>query len=99
MELAKARAIRVNDSDEDKDEIVSPADKNELMNMVRALQAKMEDLNTCNDLITKHGAALQRSLSELEQLDSSVEAIPRIRGVNERATLFRITSKCVESRV
>jgi len=95
LELAKARAIRVIDSDEDKDEIVSPADKNELVNMVRTLQAKMEDLNTCNDLITKHGAALQRSLSELEQLDSGQEAVSRIRSVNERATLFRITSNAM----
>jgi hypothetical protein len=53
LELAKARAIRIMESDEDKEDIVSPADKNELMNMVRTLQAKMEDLNTCNDLITK----------------------------------------------
>ncbi len=70
-------------------------DKNELQTTVRTLSAKLEDLNTCNDLITKHGAALQRALGELEQLDSSADVSAKIKSVNERATLFRITSNAM----
>lgn len=71
-------------------------DKNELQNTIRTLSAKLEDLNTCNDLITKHGAALQRALGELEHLDHNTDtAAAKIKSVNERATLFRITSNAM----
>ena len=71
-------------------------DKNELQNLLRKLNSKLEDLNTCNDLITKHGTALQRALSELEQLEPvSESATTKIKAVNERATLFRITSNAM----
>ena len=39
----------------------------ELVNAVRGMAGKLEDLRTCNDLIVKHGHALQRSVTELEQ--------------------------------
>ncbi|XP_023930845.1 oxysterol-binding protein 1 isoform X2 [Lingula anatina] len=82
------------DSEEDED-LISQPDKDELQNTLRTLGAKLEDLNTCNDLIVKHGAALQKSLSELEQLDNSTDTATRIKSVNERATLFRITSSAM----
>ena len=50
------------------EESVSQTDKTELQNTLRTLSSKVEDLSTCNDLIAKHGTALQRSLSELEAL-------------------------------
>ena len=62
---------------------------------MRTLASKLEDLNTCNDLIAKHGSALQKTLSELEQIDDSVEAAGKLKAVNERATLFRITSNAM----
>ena len=80
-------------SDDDEEESHSQPDKNELQNTLRTLSAKLEDLSTCNDLITKHGVALQRSLSELEQLDNP--SATRVKEVNERATLFRITSNAM----
>ena len=43
-------------------------DKNELQLMVSTLGAKLEDLNTCNDLIAKHESALLKTLSGLEQV-------------------------------
>ncbi|KAK2184491.1 hypothetical protein NP493_265g03034 [Ridgeia piscesae] len=49
-------------------------DKSELQTLLRQLNSKLEDLNTCNDLITKHGTALQRALSELEQLEPASES-------------------------
>ncbi|CAH1233259.1 OSBP [Branchiostoma lanceolatum] len=101
LELAKAKAIRLmesgaSDDDEDGQSHTSP-DKNEIQNTLRILSAKLEDLNTCNDLIAKHGAALQRSLSELEMLDkeNSTDVQSKVKAVNERATLFRITSNAM----
>jgi len=67
-------------------------EKLELDSTLRILGTKLSDVRTCGDLVTKHGAALQRSLVELEQLDSQSEAAARIKNVNERATLFRISS-------
>lgn len=52
----------------------------------------MENLKTCYDLITKHGAALQRALSELE---SGEDLTNKNKIVNERATLFRISSNAM----
>lgn len=56
---------------------------------------KLDDLSTCNDLIAKHGAALQRSLSELDGLKIPYESSEKLKAVNERATLFRITSNAM----
>lgn len=56
---------------------------------------KLGDLSTCNDLIAKHGAALQRSLNELDGLRIPYESSEKLKAVNERATLFRITSNAM----
>lgn len=77
------------------EETVSQTDKTELQNTLRTLSSKVEDLSTCNDLIAKHGTALQRSLSELETLKLPAESNEKIKQVNERATLFRITSNAM----
>ncbi|XP_039717684.1 oxysterol-binding protein 2 isoform X1 [Pteropus medius] len=100
LELAKAKAVRMmnshsDDSGDDDDETTSPADKNELHNTIRSLSLKLGDLSTCNDLITKHGAALQRSLNELDGLRIPYESSEKLKAVNERATLFRITSNAM----
>jgi hypothetical protein len=76
---------------DDEEEPVQP-DKDELQNALKTLGAKLDDLHTCNDLICKHGAALQRALVDVEQTDSAGDLAARIKPVNERATLFRITS-------
>ncbi len=66
-------------------------------------------MQTCHDLIVKHGLALQRSLAELDanhadhgsnpnpghhskKQPEAVDRNSRIKAVNERATLFKITS-------
>ncbi|XP_037775391.1 oxysterol-binding protein 1-like [Penaeus monodon] len=43
----------------------------------------------------KHGAALQKSLAELEALDNTQDLTAKIKTVNERATLFRISSNAM----
>ncbi|KAF4074153.1 hypothetical protein AMELA_G00236260 [Ameiurus melas] len=98
LELAKARAIRMmNDQSDDsgEEEPTSRSDRSELQGALKTLASKLDDLCTCNDLIAKHGAALQRSLSELEALRVPVEGNEKIKAVNERATLFRITSNAM----
>lgn len=77
------------------DEEEFPTDKNEIQAVLKTLVAKLEDLSTCNELIIKHGAALQRSLSELEQLDASPDLSTKTKAVSERATLFRITANAM----
>ncbi|CAG2053491.1 unnamed protein product [Timema podura] len=97
LELAKARAIRTiesEDEEEDYDTSVN-SQKNEFENMLKSLSTKLEDLQTCSELISKHGAALQRSLSELETLESDAETSTHLKSVNERATLFRITANAM----
>ncbi|NXA57955.1 OSBP1 protein, partial [Mohoua ochrocephala] len=96
LELAKAKAVKMlEESDDSGDESVSQTDKTELQNTLRILSSKVEDLSTCNDLIAKHGTALQRSLSELEALRLPPDSTDKIKQVNERATLFRITSNAM----
>ncbi|XP_017566671.1 oxysterol-binding protein 2-like isoform X4 [Pygocentrus nattereri] len=98
LELAKAKAIRMmNDQSDDsgEEEPTSRSDRSELQGALKTLASKLDDLCTCNELIAKHGAALQRSLSELEALRVPLEGSEKIKAVNERATLFRITSNAM----
>ncbi|XP_061535471.1 LOW QUALITY PROTEIN: oxysterol-binding protein 1-like [Phycodurus eques] len=101
LELAKAKAFPIQDlSDESADEASEAPPSSgqgggrniEIQSTLRTLSNKVEDLNTCNDLIVKHGSALQRSLSELEGIHAAADMGEKIRQVTERATLFRITS-------
>uniref|UniRef100_A0A8C7Z858 Oxysterol-binding protein n=1 Tax=Oryzias sinensis TaxID=183150 RepID=A0A8C7Z858_9TELE len=93
LELAKAKAARMMGSHASKRGTV--AGKSEESLYLVMLGSKVEDLSTCNDLISKHGSALQRSLSELDNLTLTGEAGEKIRQVTERATLFRITSNAM----
>ncbi|XP_055530806.1 oxysterol-binding protein 1 [Wyeomyia smithii] len=93
LELAKAKAIRAMESDEEEeDTAANTIPSEELILVVRELTLRLENLKTCYDLITKHGTALQRALSELE----SGEDLPgKTKIVSERATLFRISSNAM----
>lgn len=64
---------------------------------MKTLSSKLDDLKTCNDLIVKHGAALQKSLIEVEIVENSAECATKIKSVNERATVFRITTNAMLS--
>ncbi|KAM9769989.1 oxysterol-binding protein 1-like isoform 1-T6 [Menidia menidia] len=105
LELAKAKAVHMQaESDESGDDCpeVPPSSgqgggcrNSEIQSTLRTLTSKVEDLSTCNDLIVKHGSALQRSLSELEGLRAVGDMGEKVRQVTERATLFRITSNAM----
>ncbi|XP_074547010.1 oxysterol-binding protein 1-like isoform X2 [Halichoeres trimaculatus] len=103
LELAKAKAYMPPESDDSGDDCpaVPPTSgqgggrNSEVQSTLRTLNSKVEDLTTCNDLIVKHGSALQRSLSELETIRVGGDFGEKIRQVTERATLFRITSNAM----
>ncbi|KAF7663912.1 hypothetical protein LDENG_00195910 [Lucifuga dentata] len=106
LELAKAKAIHMQaESDDSGDDYpVLPTSSSrkgggcrslEIQSTLRTLDSKVEDISTCSDLIAKHGSALQRSLSELEEIRSEGDMVEKIRQVTERATLFRITSNAM----
>ena len=74
----------------------------------KTLGSKLEDLVTCNNLVNNHGATLQRSIGELVEKDStrsstdSIESksakddtAAKVKGINEKAQLFRITSNAM----
>ncbi|KAK8730399.1 hypothetical protein OTU49_007988 [Cherax quadricarinatus] len=94
LELTKAKAIRQLESDEDEED-VSDSGVDDVSNTQKVLTAKLEDLRTCHDLIIKHGAALQKSLGELEAIDNTHDLTAKTKTVNERATLFRISSNAM----
>lgn len=64
---------------------------------IKPLNAKLEDLQTCNDLVGKHGAALQRSIGELQETEDSQVLTSKLKAVNEKSTLFRITANAMIS--
>jgi hypothetical protein len=74
-------------------------DKND--SCTKPLSSKVDDLQTCNDLVAKHGTTLQKAISELQDLsefrDEESELAKRLKVVNEKATLFRITSSAMIS--
>ncbi|XP_032526377.2 oxysterol-binding protein 1 [Danaus plexippus] len=93
LELAKAKAIRAQESDDDEDQMTSGpvaipgSDESEDPGgIARELAARFHDLNTCSELVARYGAALQRSLVDLE-----IPPTDTTKQVSERATLFRIS--------
>ncbi|XP_073994290.1 oxysterol binding protein isoform X1 [Rhodnius prolixus] len=94
LELAKAKAIRALESEEEEEDFDGDQ-KCEITSIMKNLASHLEDIHTCNELINKHGTALQRSLSELESVDSAQDVSAKIKTINERATLFRITSNAM----
>ncbi|XP_037775392.1 oxysterol-binding protein 1-like, partial [Penaeus monodon] len=56
LELAKSKAIRQLESEDEDEEDVSESGRDDVSNTLKVLTAKLEDLRTCHDLIMKHGA-------------------------------------------
>nr|XP_023834322.1 oxysterol-binding protein 2 [Salvelinus alpinus] len=97
LQQAKANASHMmHQSDDSGDEAPVPQpDRALTQGALKTLASKLDDLSTCNELIGKHGTALQRSLSELEDLRTATDGTDKLKTVNERATLFRITSNAM----
>lgn len=93
LELAKAKAIRAQESDDDEDQMATGAavpfsegENEDSGGIARELNARFHDLRTCTELVARHGVALQRSLVDLE-----IPPTDTTKQVSERATLFRIS--------
>jgi oxysterol-binding protein 1 len=74
------------------------SEKEELQGVLKTLTSRLEDMQTCSDLMAKHGAALQRALSELEAAEGGAEAAAagsKLKAIGEKATLFRIASNAM----
>ncbi|CAF0929436.1 unnamed protein product [Rotaria sordida] len=71
---------------------INTNERAELVTMNKTFDTKLDDLKMCMDLINRHYQALCRTLGELEQIDKTEATINITKSVNERATLFRITS-------
>lgn len=78
-------------ADEDDDSSASGA------GVIKPLSTKLEDLQTCNDLVGKHGAALQRAIADLQELEDDQALLVKVKSVNERSTLFRISANAMIS--
>lgn len=84
------------ESEEDEEEVEEGSGSpEEWAGVVRELQARLEDLQTCSDLIAKHGGGLQRALGELENNPDPESAQGKSKAVSEKATLFRIASNAM----
>ena len=64
---------------------------------IKPLNTKLDDLQTCNDLVGKHGSALQRAVVELQEVEDNSTLFTKLKLVNEKATLFRITANAMIS--
>jgi oxysterol-binding protein 1 len=67
-------------------------DRAELAALNKLFDSKLDDLKMCMDLISRHYQALHRTLTDLEQIDKTEATANVMKSINERATLFRITS-------
>ena len=82
------------DNSDDEDNNSIEAEKNELANMIRVLQQKLDDLSTSHEFVLKHSSALTRSLTELESIQTKPDEIT-IKTINERSTVYKITMLAV----
>ncbi|XP_057295894.1 oxysterol-binding protein 1-like isoform X2 [Hydractinia symbiolongicarpus] len=103
LELAKVKAIKSLASDDDSD-----SDSEDEIT-IKMISTKLDDLNTCHNLVNNHGGALQKAIGDLVDKDPSRAATPlektqkdikdvaaqNMRLVNEKAQLFRITSNAM----
>lgn len=64
----------------------------EIAAMHKNFDTKLEELKMCMELVNRHYQALHRTLADLELIDKSDATATILKSINERATLFRITS-------
>ncbi|XP_011162781.1 oxysterol-binding protein 1 isoform X2 [Solenopsis invicta] len=109
LELAKAKAIQAMESvlrrryaaksllEEEEEEYQDNDNQNvETASVIKDLTRRLDDLQTCYDLMLKKGSAFQRALAELEMLEPpSPELAAKFKIVSERATLFRVAANAM----
>lgn len=94
LELAKAKAIRSMESEEDEEE-TEEGNMEDFSNVVRKLEAQLHDLEICSELLGKHWKLLAKPLSEMETNADPESLQSKSKEVCERATLFRISTSAM----
>ncbi|KAJ8953651.1 hypothetical protein NQ314_007258, partial [Rhamnusium bicolor] len=95
LELAKAKAIRTMESEEDDEEADESGGHDDWPGIARKLEIQLNELQTCGDVLAKHWRNLAKPLSEMEA-NADPEALQgKTKEVCERATLFRIASNAM----
>jgi hypothetical protein len=79
--------VNQNESDDDEDTI--EAEKSELENMLHTMQEKLNELNLSQDFVQKHINALNKSLNELNNLQTKPEEIT-VKTITERSGICKI---------
>uniref|UniRef100_V5G398 Oxysterol-binding protein 1 n=1 Tax=Anoplophora glabripennis TaxID=217634 RepID=V5G398_ANOGL len=95
LELAKAKAIRNMESEEDDEEAEVNGVPEDWSGIVRKLESQLNDLQTCSDVLAKHWKNLTKPLSEMETNADSEALQSKTKEVCERATLFRIATNAM----
>ncbi|XP_065574279.1 oxysterol-binding protein 1-like isoform X2 [Artemia franciscana] len=100
IELAKSKVIRQQDL-EDEEEYDNNAgdswDNKNIDEMIKSLTSKFNGVQTCTELLTRHYTALTKAIADTEStistaLEKPQEVTAKIKALNERSELFRLTS-------
>ncbi|KAG7206042.1 hypothetical protein KM043_003443 [Ampulex compressa] len=98
LELAKAKAIQAVESEEEEEYQDNDSQKPEQVSIIKDLTQRLEELQACNELISKRGTLLQRALKDLEDMEHpSPELAAKVKTVGERITLYRIAANAMFS--
>ncbi|XP_023029945.1 oxysterol binding protein isoform X2 [Leptinotarsa decemlineata] len=95
LELAKAKAIRIMEYEEDEEEAEESGGLEDWSGIVRKLESQLNDLQTCGDVLGKHWKNLAKPLSEMETNADTEVLQGKNKEVCERATLFRIATNAM----
>jgi hypothetical protein len=78
----------MNQQDSDDEESIE-AEKNELENMLKALQHKLNELSLSHEFVLKQSNVLNKSLNDLENIQIKPDE-STIKTINERSTVYKI---------
>ncbi|KAK2720637.1 oxysterol-binding protein 1-like isoform X2 [Artemia franciscana] len=103
IELAKSKVIRQQDLEDEEEYDNNAGDSSDNKNideMIKSLTSKFNDVQTCTELLTRHYTALTKAIADTEPTISTASEKPqevtaKIKALNERSALFRLTSGAV----
>ncbi|XP_044002352.1 oxysterol-binding protein 1 isoform X2 [Aphidius gifuensis] len=99
LELAKAKAIQAMESEEEEEFRDNDNENPESAPVMKDLTERLEDLQTCLDLIAKQGSLLTRALKDVESLEPDTPDITtKIKTASDRAAHFRIAASAMISK-
>ena len=76
------------------------SDNKNIDEMIKSLTSKFNDVQTCTELLTRHYTALTKAIADTEPTiytasEKPQEVTAKIKALNERSALFRLTSGAV----